>query len=190
MLLRGLWIAILTFMFSSVFIGCSKTQFVVLRDVPEAPSFVVIPANNYLSQVKFANEIEAAIISVGVKVVMRPATRDVTKEIAVGAGIQAIEGNQAAQKAGAGKLTERYVAFEAIDADYIVRTYVGSGQIRIMKNHTREILAVLTVPTDPVTDTPLVEHKFIADALAKMGIPIIPNRKQDGGTPRPMRNSP
>lgn len=52
-----------------------------MRNVPESPSFVVIPANNYLYQVMFANEIEKAIISVGVKVVMPPATKDVTKEV-------------------------------------------------------------------------------------------------------------
>ena len=39
-------IALLSFVVSLA--GCAKTQFVVLRDVPESPSFVVIPANNYL----------------------------------------------------------------------------------------------------------------------------------------------
>ena len=60
-----------------VLAGCApQTQFVVLRDVPESPSFVVIPANDYLHEVVFANEVENAIISAGVKVVMRPVTKD------------------------------------------------------------------------------------------------------------------
>ena len=147
MLLRGLWIAIFNFVFFFTMIGCHVPQdrFFILRNVPDSPSFVVIPANDYLSQVMFANEIEEAIISVGVKVVMRPATKNVTKEVAVEAGIQAIEGNQAAQKVGVGKLTERYVEFEDINADYIVYTYASSKQIRIIKKQTREILTVLNL---------------------------------------------
>ena len=108
---------------------------------------------------------------------MRPATKDVTKEVAVEGGIQAIQGTQATHKSGEGKLIERYAGFEEVDADYIVRTYVGSGQIRIMKNQTREVLAVLTVSTDPRTNQPLGFHEFIADALANMGIPVISNGK-------------
>ena len=88
MLLRDLWIVIFNLVFFSVIIGCStKTQFVVLRAVPESPSFVVIPANNYLNQVAFANEVEAAIIGAGVKVVSRPATKEITKEVAAEGGM-------------------------------------------------------------------------------------------------------
>ena len=57
--------------------GCVSHQVVVLRNVPKSPSFVVIPANGYLKEVRFANEIEGAIISAGVKVVARPATKEV-----------------------------------------------------------------------------------------------------------------
>lgn len=177
MLFRS-FLIILSFVLFPAIIGCS-TQFVVLRDVPESPSFVVIPANNYLNQVAFANNVEAAIISAGIKVVMSSqATKEVTKEVAVEGEIQAIEGNQAARKSGEGKVIERYVEFlEEIKADYIVFTYEGSKQIRIIKKQTREILAVLTVPTDPRTHQPLEHYEFIADALANMGVPVISNRK-------------
>ena len=173
------YLTISTFMIFLVIVGCSKIQFVVLRDVPESPSFVVIPANNYLNQVAFANEVEAAIISAGIKVVMfSQATKEVTKEVAVEGKIAVVEGGQAAQKSGEGKLTERYIElFEEIKADYIVMTYAGSKQIRIIKRQTREILAVLTVPTDPRTHQPLEHHEFIADALANMGIPVISDRR-------------
>ena len=177
MLLFRLSLVILSFMLFLAIVGCSKTQFIVLRDVPEFPSFVVIPANSYLNQVEFANEIEDAIISAGVKVVMRPATKDVTKEVAIEKEIAAVEGNQAARKSGEGKLIEKYVAFENIDADYIVKTYAGSKQIRIMKKQTREILAVLTVPTDPLTDQPMEHHDFIAHALGSLGVGVTSGRR-------------
>ncbi len=178
MLLRSLCIAIFSFVFFAQLLGCHVPQdrFFILRNVPESPSFVVIPANDYLSQVMFANEIEEAIISVGVKVVMRPATKNVTKEVAVGAEIQAIEGNQAAQKSGAGKLTERYVEFEDINADYIVYTYASSKQIRIIKRQTREILTVLNLSENLYIEKEnkiAYRRKLVADALVSMGIPTI-----------------
>lgn len=130
----------------------------------------------------FANEIEEAIISVGVKIVMRPATKDVTKEVAVEGGIAAIEGNQAAHKSGEGKLIERYVAFEDIDADYIVYTYAGSKQIRIIKKQSREILAVLKMEAayrNAITGKRErgSYSRAVSDALASMGIPVIANRQ-------------
>ena len=178
MLLFRSFLIISNFVLFPAIIGCS-TQFVVLRDVPESPSFVVIPANNYLNQVAFANEVEAAIIGAGIKVVMfSQATKEVTKEVAIEGEIRAIEGTQAARKSGEGKLIERYIeSFEEIKADYIVFTYAGSKQIRIIKRQTREILAVLTVPTDSRTHQPLEHHEFIADALTNMGIPVISDRK-------------
>ena len=155
-----------------VLAGCApQTQFVVLRDVPESPSFVVIPANDYLHEVVFANTIENAIISAGVKVVMRPATKEITMEKTV----QRAKGKQAddvklIQSADA-KLIERYAAFEDIDTDYIVLTYVTSRQVKIAKRETREILVVL-LASQP-------EHysytwpKKIYETLAKMGLPVV-----------------
>jgi nucleotide-binding universal stress UspA family protein len=193
MLLFRSSLMILSFMLFPVIIGCTQTQFVVLREVPESPSFVVIPANNYLNQVAFANEVEAAIISAGIKVVMfSQATKGVTKEVAVEEGILAVEGTQAAHKSGEGKLIERYVEFfEEIKADYIVLTYAGSRQIRIIKRQTSEILAVLEVPRFLIRDPELRQKRrqHFYNLLAKMGIPVVYPHKQGGATSRPTRNS-
>ena len=150
--------------------GCGKTQYVVLRDVPESPSFAVIPADNYLHEVKFANDIENAIISAGLKVVMRPATKDVTTEKIV----QGAEGQQVADvkliQSAEAKLIERYSAFEDIDADYIVLTYVTLEQVKIAKRETREILAILEISKfDRFPSWRATIHK----ALVEMGIPVV-----------------
>ncbi len=118
-------------------VGCFSTQFVALRDVPQSPSFVVIPVNSYLSEVEFGNKIEQAIISSGVKVVMRPSTKEVTTE-------QVLEQSEDTQATGM-KLTERYFEFEKINADYIVQTYATSQQVKITKRETQEVLAVLSL---------------------------------------------
>ena len=159
-----------------VLAGCATptSQFVVLRDVPESPSFVVIPANDYLHEVVFANEVENAIISAGIKVVMRPVTKDVTMEKTVqGAEGKRTDDRALIQSADA-KLIERYSAFDDIDADYIVQTYVTSRQVKISKRETEEILAVLVAKQYMNAAGPvyiwLLELK---KALAKMGIPVV-----------------
>ena len=157
-----------------VLAGCApQTQFVVLRDVPESPSFAVIPANDYLHEIVFANEVENAIISAGVKVVMRPATKEITTEKTV----QRAKGKQAddvklIQSADA-KLIERYTAFEEIDADYIVQTYVTSRQVKISKRETEEILAVLVAKQYMNGAGPYIWQLELKKALAKMGIPVV-----------------
>ena len=145
--------------------GCARTKFVVLRDVPQSPSFVVIPANTYLLEVEFGNKIEQAIISSGVKVVIRPSTKEVTTEKV----LEKARDNQAAGM----KLTERYFEFEKINADYIVQTYATSQQVKITKRETQEVLAVLTLTTPYNTPTIEWRRKFLTRALAKMGIPVI-----------------
>ena len=144
--------------------GCSQTHFVVLRSVPQSPSFVVIPANAYLHEVEFANKIEQAIINSGVKVVMRPSTKEVTTE-------QTIEEAKDSRASGV-RLTERYFAFEEIDADYIVQTYVSSHQVKITKQETQEVLSVLTLTTPHNAPSAEWRRKFFTRALAKMGIPV------------------
>ena len=152
--------------------GCAPlqtSQFVVLRDVPESPSFVVIPANNYLHEVEFANTIENAIISAGLKVVIRPATKDVTMEKTVqGAKGKQDDGRALIQSADA-KLIERYSTFEDIDADYIVQTYVTSKQVKIAKRETREILAILEISK---FDRFPSWQRTIRKALVEMGISV------------------
>ena len=43
------------------FVGCGKTNYIVLRDVPQSPSFVVIPVTNTISEVSYANVVEVRL---------------------------------------------------------------------------------------------------------------------------------
>jgi hypothetical protein len=59
--------------------GCNRvtTNFVSVRDVPENPTFVVLPFNDYKLQIDFANIVESAFIASGVRVVQRPSSKEV-----------------------------------------------------------------------------------------------------------------
>lgn len=168
--------------------SCSNkvTQnFVVLRDVPESPSFVVIPFNNYQDQIDCATMVESALIASGVKVVNRPRN---TKEIEVSkdAGKGAIDKNGAVAKEGpidsrwAGeKRVERYIEIEDVKADYIVYTsgsvnYINGrvilyeGNVRIIKKGSQEVLSSFMVHYGRI-------NQEVYDALHALGVSVTPN---------------
>ena len=155
--------------------GCGTTQYVVLRNVPKSPSFVVIPANNYSYEVRFANEIESAIISAGTSVVTRPNIKEVVTEKAVH-GAEGIRGSDAqAIRAADAKVTERYFAFDDVTADYIVQTFTNPEQVKFTKRESKEILAVLTPQLDVLSmnNRSYPWTSAIHKTLENMGIPVI-----------------
>ena len=147
-------------------LGCGPNmQFVVLRDVPENPSFVVVPPNSYLHEVTYANKIERILISSGVKVVMRPSVKEVTTEESARQGEDGI--------ASGTSIKERYFAFDEINADYIVQTYASSKQVKISRSDTKEVLTVLVIYDHRSMSTynnELNRRKIIFNALQNLGV--------------------
>ena len=120
--------------------GCGKTAYyIVLRDVPDTPSFVVIPANNTMAEVSYANVIERAILSAGVKVELRPASKEVEKTT-----VDASDKRNTTLSR-----TERYFALDALTADYLVQTYATPADVKISKLATpggiSEVLTIVKV---------------------------------------------
>jgi hypothetical protein len=158
--------------------GCGPQipQFIVYRDVPESPSFVVIPANDYMHEVFFANEIEEAIISCGVKVVKRPTTKRIRTEKSIGG----LEGNQTRDSDASvttvreadAKRVESYWEYESIEADYLVETYVSEKHVKNLKSGMREVLTVLYA-NDYVKPGKRLPWRYkVYDTLKHMGIQV------------------
>lgn len=117
--------------------GCMKTNYIVLRDVPLSPSFVVIPVNNTMQEISYANLIERLILSCGVRVELRPASKEVEKTVT-----EATDKNDKMQT-----LTERYFELETLTADYLVQTYAVSADVKISKlSKVSEVLTIVKVP--------------------------------------------
>ena len=168
----------------AILLGCTYPQyeFIVLRDVPESPSFVVLPVNDRRGQVEFANQIETMIIGCNVKVVNRPSKKDVTR--AVGQGVLGLEAekNRVVQGDAGYQVIESYPAYHEFDADYVVLTYAESKRVRIIKRETDEVLASIemkgyarqTTKNKPESESAYYRRR-IATALGKMGIPVNKN---------------
>ena len=158
--------------------GCAQKvpQFIVYRDVPESPSFVVVPANNRMYEVYFANEIEEAIISCGVKVVKRPSTKRIRTEKSFGG----LDGNQTRDpdasvttvREADAKRVESYWEYESIEADYLVETYVGKRNVKILKADTREVLAVFYAKRYKKGTVRFTWRHKVHETLKSVGIPV------------------
>ncbi|MDE0185586.1 MAG: hypothetical protein OXP71_09025 [Candidatus Poribacteria bacterium] len=171
--------------------GCGITKYnvVVSRDVPDDPTFTVVPANDQIREVTFANEVENAIITAGVKVVRfyRPTPTEVTKEASLGeeqagkklrAEPYEMEEKAAAQK-GSARVTKKYIESEGgVQADYYVETYSYRRHVKI--SNGEEVLAVFDAEPLPLSQAVFVndvetdgirswELKMHA-VLSKMGI--------------------
>lgn len=158
--------------------GCGPQlpQFIVYRDVPESPSFVVVPANNRMYEVYFANEIEEAIISCGVKVEKRPSTRRIRTEKSIGG----LEGNRVRAPDAAAtsvreadaKRVETYSVYGKMNADYMVETYGAERQVKISKRDTREVLAIFYAIRYKKGGVWLTWRHQVYETLKRMGIPV------------------
>ncbi len=125
------------FILCSSLSGCTKTNYIVLRDVPISPSFVVIPVNNTMQEISYANLIERAILSSGFRVELRPASKEIEKTLT-----GPTDNNDKVQT-----LTERYFELEKLTADYLVQTYAASADVKVSKlSKISEVLTIVKVP--------------------------------------------
>ena len=152
-----------------VFMGCAqKPIYIVYRDVPPNPTFTVLPANDLLYQVHFANRIEEFIIGSGVKVNRRPASKYVeTKQ-----NIEKVNLGPVDAAIGGVMLTEVYRTTEEFTTDYIVETYADSKQIKFTNRKTNEVLSVFILD-EGLTKSDYEAHlEVIHDALEKLGVKV------------------
>ena len=151
--------------------GCyvHQTTFIVQRDVPQKPTFTVMPANNSFSEVTFASTVESCLIGAGVKVVQPPATKSVqTEEVKT-------KNKTTPERDLEGKgiaITETFWAYEPTDADYYIQTNSVSRQMKVVKTETQEVLAILIMPrVSPIENTATeTKYTYIAKALLNLGI--------------------
>lgn len=126
-------INIISLLLLSFFIlSCAnRTQFVVLRSVPNNPSVTVVPVNENLREVEFAATVESYVLSAGVRVVHRPASKDAlyAKKLAP------------TETPAEEIMTERYFPLEEAKSDYLIFTYASNRQIKLVKKATGEVLS-------------------------------------------------
>lgn len=114
-----------------VLAGCGPQElvreryvYVVQREVPAAPSFVVLPQVALPVEADFAERVESVILGAGFRVLNRPTIRQVEAESASSAESAAA----GASGASGSRVTESYYALGETDADYLVYTRAEVGR--------------------------------------------------------------
>lgn len=130
--------AVIIFLFL-LFSGSAFAQhiFIVLRDVPENPSVVVIPTTFTKDGLQYADEAEELILGMHIRLVQRPTVKEITES----KGATKTEAESGSAAAGGKSLTERYMAYGESGADYALITDQETDRIKLVKLGTREILS-------------------------------------------------
>ena len=121
-------------LFSALLLNaCANAQqYVVLRDVPASPTFVVFPESDSPRDYVWADEISAGLIANRVKVLQRPAilNRYRTAETTFKAGDVSLQEEE--------KIASNL--FNNTDADYIVWGRARGRHITVVRQATNELL--------------------------------------------------
>jgi hypothetical protein len=154
--------------------GCTSTEqvFVARTDVPEEPTLAVIPANNNLYQAHFANEVEEKVIEAGLAVLKRPSLRE--KKVSQEAELaQTVGSEQASQKTA--EITQTYMEYGESEADYVIRTYAWSEEVRVIEQTSGKVLASFDLIREQgINETSVNEPESpLRDALREIGLPVV-----------------
>ena len=122
--------------------ACGSVQYVVSRDIPQSPSFTVIPLYQKHRDIEYAATLEKVMIDLGISVVNAP-KKGVKNTI--------ISNNQLIQTT----------------ATYIAITDSRNSIIKIIKRDTNEVIAVL----DNIRD-PKFKNRTIRNAFKALGFNI------------------
>ena len=146
-------------------VGCSKTEFVVLREVPSNPSFQVVPTYIEPTEITYANNIERALIGCGVKVLVRPQHKEVTTE-------KVFPREESKKEPYETRKIEYTFEYDELKADYLVQTYYYPKQIKITKVATQEILTVFGMAEGSKLANDAIAYRRVTifTVLSKLGI--------------------
>jgi len=144
--------------------GCAQQPVIlVLRDTPQNPSFIVIPPNDFLNEVHFANGVEKSLIGSGAKVLRRPAGKTVENNTAADKNLLSNR-EISAQKL---IVSESFRDIDEFTSDYLIETYADYRQVKCTNCKTKEIVSVFTVEEDSYSRDDLSQKMNNVQEFAK-----------------------
>lgn len=150
-----------------VLMSCARHSYIVYRDVPESPTFTVLPTSQSTFELAFTVMIEQAIMSNGVRVKQRP-------EIKRSEIIDSVDSRYESMSQKHEGITESFEAYQVPDdyADYFVFTNRTTHRVKIIKSKTREVLTIFHAePIKSIFGSTGIE-KILRKHLDSMGIPV------------------
>ncbi len=144
--------------------GCSQQPVIlVLRDAPQNPSFIVIPPNDFLSEVHFASDVEGVLIKSGAKVLRRPAGKAGEKASLIGKNLPI---NKETSDQGI-IVTESYRDIDEFTSDYLIETFAEYRQLKFTNCKTKEIVSIFTIEKDSYDRDDLSQQNSVIEEFVK-----------------------
>jgi hypothetical protein len=188
-----------------VMCGCNAatTRYVIIRDVPDNPSFVVIPFNSNQIQIACSDYAESALIASGVRVSRRPKVKDIETRKGIGgtkSGLGTSTEENYNQRQALAKIRsdeeyetriEKYYELEDLNADYVVQTngntmdYATSTKYESYRTTNLDsIIVKITKRSENIILCSFVSSQSTIGqdmylALKSLGIHVVPNAEFD-----------
>lgn len=185
---RRIPVGVLLFAVTSLSLTSCSTHYVYRLDpaAKDVPTFVVVPSDFTTDQILYADRLEQALLTLGVRVYERPRG---LKEVETRTGVSAqgsaskaegVGGNQRVQGAGVGvdvEHIERYLEAEDVRATHIVYSYGRAyhngpkyafieASVKIVERGTGRVLSSFSL--EPYNEVPALYQ-----ALRSMSVPIL-----------------
>ncbi|MCK4739002.1 MAG: thermonuclease family protein [Deltaproteobacteria bacterium] len=178
--MKNVFLLLVVFLLTGCVNKVVQANFVVLRDVPDKPSFTIIPFNQYHTQTTFADQIEEVLLQLGVKTfkykVTPPKTIQKAKSLGTNEATIDLDLNKLFTGGVAAEAIalESYIEYGKIKANYLIYSDIFTGRIKIIKKKDFEILASFIISDEYLTSKAYVrEYKFkkiLVDSLNAIGL--------------------
>ena len=144
-------IAVLFLMVIVVLVGCT-TSYIMVHEVPQSPTFVVIPVGFSEKDLLFVNGVSEALIANGVRVIERPVMLQKYLESeksgeasgvlwTPGTGLGIAGGGQKGSEKTT-ELTDPIGMLEVTSADYVFYVQGKGGWVKIIQRATKQVVFV------------------------------------------------
>lgn len=171
--------------------GCNGRQvdFVVYRDIPDVPSFTVMPRNlrDSTDDVEYARKIERMIIKSGAKVLAPPPARDLrvrTGKLDAAGEASVHKDDRETDVTASANASDRIVTEDYTDIRSYKSTFVmyvdgsGDSSLRVLRVESGEVVAITELSTYRSTlmsgQQDEDEEKVLRGLLSSLGVNVKP----------------
>ena len=125
--------------------GAARLKYVVYRDVPQHPAFTVIPASYSAADDRFRVAVESSLLTMGLSVVEAPLikTAEVQAESNAVRARREMQLHESEQAVSVDNLVATSMVYDQTKADYVILVNSETAVLKIIRQSTREIQAVV-----------------------------------------------
>ena len=125
--------------------GSSSFKYVVYRDVPQHPSFVVVPVSYAASDYRFKENTESSLIEMGLSVIEAPLLKSAEMKAMSRSSrtIRDVQLDGSVKQVSIDDLVATSGVYDQVKADYVILVNAETDVLKITKRKTHEIQTMI-----------------------------------------------